>query len=172
LDMGGVRNGDEQLVREGAYTARYYAAIQWANQNGCEGVNFLGSGPYLKGGLFQHKRNWGAAISISPYLHRLIWLRIQRSTPAVSQFLKAIPFVTVDKDGSLHGLIMVDDPHNVPAETRKEWEKRYATPGLSSLVIRSVSNFAKEPASVNDPDLVIPMLPSSSVEGTSVSSKS
>jgi len=79
----------------------------------------------------------------------------------VSQFLKENPFIVVDKAGKLHGLVIVDDPHNVPAKTRKGWEKRYATPGLSSLLIRSVSNFAKEPANVNDPDLVIPIPPSS-----------
>ncbi|TEU15001.1 MAG: hypothetical protein E3J21_14405 [Anaerolineales bacterium] len=66
----------------------------------------------------------------------------------------------VDKDGKLHGLILVDDPHNVSPETKKEWEKHYVTPGLSSLLIRSVSSFAEKPAKVNDPDLVIPIPPS------------
>lgn len=162
IDMVGVRNADEQLIWQGATAATFYTAIHWANQNGCKAVNFLGSGSYLQGGLFQHKRKWGTTIRISPYLHRLTWLKIQRRTPAVVQFLKENPVVTVDKDGKLHGLIVVDDSQDVSDEIRKEWEKHYVIPGLSSFLIRSVSSFTGEPAHGSEPDLVIPMPPSSS----------
>jgi hypothetical protein len=90
-------------------------------------------------------------------LHRQVWIKVRRNTPAVSQFLKDHPFVVVDKDGKLHGLVVVDDPHNVSAETRKEWEKNYVTPGLSSLLIRPVSCFTEEPAHDKDSGLVIPI---------------
>jgi len=158
--ISGVKNADARLIHEGATAATYYAAIHWANQHRYKVVNFLGSGVRLSGGLFQHKRKWGATVSVSPNLHRQIWIRVRRITPAVSRFLKENSFIVVDKSGKLHGLIIVDEPHNVSAETRKEWEKRYVTPGLSSLLIRSVRNFAEEPANVKDPDLVIP-IPSS-----------
>ena len=153
----GVKNGDAQLVHDGATAATYYAAIHWANQHGYKAVNFLGSGARLSGGLFQHKRKWGSTVSVSPNLHRQIWIRVRQITPAVSQFLKENPLITVDRDGELHGLIMVDDPSSVSAETRKEWEKSYATPGLSSLIVRSVSSLAQEPADARDADLVIPI---------------
>jgi hypothetical protein len=161
----GVINGDQRMMREGAIGALNCLRIQWASQHGYKAVNFLGSGiPRLNGGMFQHKRKWGTAISVPPHLHRQIWINIRENTPAVSRFLKENPFVVVDKKGELHGLIIVDDPHNVPAKARKEWEKRYVTPGLTSLLIRSVSNFAEQPANHNDPDLVIP-IPSNSTSG-------
>jgi hypothetical protein len=156
-DITGVKNADEQLMTEGAAAATYYAAVHWANQQGYNAVNFLGSLPCLSSGLFHHKRRWGGAISIPPHLHRQVWIKVRRNTPAVSQFLKDHPFVVVDKDGKLHGLVVVDDPHNVSAETRKEWEKNYVTPGLSSLLIRPVSCFTEEPAHDKDSGLVIPI---------------
>jgi hypothetical protein len=139
----GVINGDQQLMKEGAVGALYSLRIQWANQQGYKAVNFLGSDPHLASGLFKYKRKWCATIKVPPHLHRQIWITIRRNTPAVSQFFKENPFVVVDKSGKLHGLIVVDDPHNVSAETRQEWEKRYATPGLSSLCVRSINDFVQ-----------------------------
>lgn len=138
--IAGVKGADEQLIHEGATAAVYYAAIHWANQQGYQAVNFLGSGARLNSGLFQHKRKWGAAVSISPHLHRLIWLRVQRVTPGVSRFLKENPFVVLDDVGKLYGLVFVDDPAAVSLKTKKEWLSRYETPGLSSLIVRSVDS--------------------------------
>jgi hypothetical protein len=87
----------------------------------------------------------------------LIWIHIQHNTPAVSQFLKENPFIVVDEKDKLHGLIVVDDPHHVSVETKSEWEIHYVTPGLSSLVVRSVSRFAGELPNDNTPDLVMPI---------------
>ncbi|MDH4137810.1 MAG: hypothetical protein OEW09_14005 [Anaerolineae bacterium] len=156
-DILGVKDADTQLVQQGATAATYYAAIHWTNQHEYSAVNFLGSVPYLRTGWFQHKRKWGVTVSVPPHLHRQIWIKVRRSTPVVSQFLKDNPCIVVDKDGKLHGLVIVDDPHNVSVETRKEWEKRYATPGLSSLLVRSLSYFSEEPTNDNDSDLVIPL---------------
>jgi hypothetical protein len=147
----GVKDADVQLITEGVIGALYYAAIHWANQNGYEAVNFLGTNPFLAIGVFQHKRKWGAMVRVPSNLHRQIWIRIRHHTPAVSQFLKENPCIVVDEDGELHGLIIVDDLRSVSAGTKEEWERRYSTPGLSSLLIRSVNDFAQE--------LVIPILP-------------
>jgi hypothetical protein len=161
----GVINGDQQLIKEGAVGALNCLRIQWANQHGYKAVNFLGSGARLSSGLFQYKRKWGTTVSIPPHLHRQIWIEIRHNTPAVSCFLKENPFIVVDKDGKLHGLIMVDDLHNVSPEIKKKWEKDYATPGLSSLLIHSVSHFAQGHTNVNESALVIPIPPNSSLDG-------
>lgn len=155
VDIGGVRDADLQLIKEGAMAALYYVAIHWANQHGYDAVNFLGTGPYLGIGMFQYKRKWGGAISVPPHLHRQIWIRVRRSTPAVAQFLKETPFVVVDGNGKLHGLIVVDDPHSVSDEIREGWEKRYSTPGLSSLLIRPVRTYTEDPTNESDSGLSI-----------------
>jgi hypothetical protein len=162
-DIAGVKRADVQLIHEGAISAVYYAVTHWANQHGYEAVNFLGAGPpFLSRGQFQHKRKWGTAVSVPPHLHRRIWISVQRSTPAVSQFLKENPFIVIDEGGGLYGLIIMDDPHSVSAETVKEWEKSYATPGLKGFLVRPVSYFTEGPADDNDSGLVIPAPLSSS----------
>lgn len=161
----GVIDGDEQIMREGAGGALNCLRIQWANQQGYKAVNFLGSGiPRLNGGMFQYKRKWGTTVCVPPHLHRQIWIGIRRNTPAVSRFFKDNPFIVVDKKGDLHGLIVVDDPHNVPAKTREEWERRYVTPGLSSLLIRPVNDFVGEVANHDRSGVVIPIPPGSGPE--------
>jgi hypothetical protein len=155
-DIMGVKNADVRLIHEGAASTIYYAAVHWANRHGYEAVNFLGTGPYLGEGGFQYKRKWGTAISVPPHLHRQIWIKVRRITPAVSRFLKENPLV-VDENEKLHGLITVDDPHNISAKTKKEWEKHYVTPGLSSLLIRSVDYFAPGSSDVQKTDVVMPI---------------
>ena len=155
--LSGVKDGDAQLMHEGATSTTYYAAIHWANQHGYEAVSFMGSGPRLRGGLFQHKRKWGTSVSVSPCLHRQMWIMVRRVTPAVSQFLKETPFVVVDGGGDLHGFVVVDDPGHVSDETKKEWVRDYSTPGLSDLIVRSVDSLVDGSASVDKPDLVIPL---------------
>jgi hypothetical protein len=162
FDLVGVKNADLRLIHEGAISTLYYAAAHWTNRHGYEAVNFLGTGPYLGEGHFQHKRKWGTAVSVPPHLHRRIWIRVQRSTPAVSQFLKENPFIVIDEGGGLYGLIVLDDPHSVSAETVKEWEKSYAIPGLKGFLVRPVSYFTQGPADDNDSGLVIPAPLSSS----------
>jgi hypothetical protein len=153
----GVLNADEQMMKEGAIGALNILRIQWANQQGYKAVNFLGSDPYLKSGMFQFKRKWGSTINVPSHSHRRIWIKVNHITLAVSQFLRENPLVVVDEDGELHGLIVVDDPCNITAETRYEWESRYVTPGLSDLIIRSVSDFTAGRGIGNDNGLVIPI---------------
>ncbi len=157
FDVMGVADADMQLIREGAASTLYYAVTHWANQQGYEGVNFLGTGPYLGDGNFQYKRKWGMAIHVPPHLHRQIWIKVRRITPAVSRFLKENPLIVVDENGKLHGLVIVDDAHSISADTREEWEKEYATPGLSSLLICSMECFAEGASWDWQPDLVIPI---------------
>jgi hypothetical protein len=153
----GVLNADEQLIKERAAVAVYILSIRWATQQGYKAVNFLGSDPYLNSGIFRFKRKWGGAINVPSISHRRVWIKVNHVTPAVSQFLKENPFVMIDESGKLHGLIVVDDTHNIAAQTRQEWETHYITPGLSSLVVRSVSSFASGPEDSNNSDVVIPL---------------
>ena len=160
----GIKEADARLMHEGATSATCYAAIHWANQHGYSAVNFLGTDPYINTGSFQHKRKWGTSVRVPPHLYRQIWIRVQRHTPAVSQFLTANPFVVVDDDGKLHGLIIADAPQNASAETRQMWAKRYATPGLNSLLVRSTGHYARRPTAVDDADVII-QIPTKSLYG-------
>jgi hypothetical protein len=135
----GVLDSDMQLMREGAQGAVYYALAHWANQQGYETVDFLGSWPFISSGLFWYKRKWGARVSISPDEHKRIWIRIQRDTPAVFHFLHNNPCVIMNSKGGLSGLIVIDDPNEVRPKTEATWSKLYATPGLDNLAVCSIA---------------------------------
>jgi hypothetical protein len=143
-ELSGIKDADPKLIKEGAFTAIYYVAIQWANENGYRAVNFLGTVPYMSTGIFFHKRKWGARISVPLYLQTRLWMKISRPGPGVRRFLVDHPCIVFDRDESLCGLIFVDDPDNVPAQSAEEWDKLYATPGLNRLVVQSVNDFANQ----------------------------
>jgi len=135
----GVLNGDQRWIEEGAVGALNYLRIQWAHQKGYKAVNFGGCRPFVTG-LFSYKRKWGTAVTIPPQENNRIWIKIQRNTSAVSQFLKSNPCLTLGNGGGLQVLVVTDDPDNVTSDTEAAWHKLYATPGLSSLLVRSVAN--------------------------------
>jgi hypothetical protein len=142
----GVLNGDEQLMREGAVGAMNYLRMYWAHEQGYRGVNLGTCWPFLSGG-FRNKRKWGAAVSVPPNEHKQIWISVQHNTPAVAHFLSSNPCVIVDGMQRLNGLFVTDDLKDVTSKTEKRWHKLYATPGLSDLLVRSVAELRKEPAS-------------------------
>ncbi|NJN92875.1 MAG: hypothetical protein HC875_01660 [Anaerolineales bacterium] len=116
--------------------------IKWANEAGFETFNFGDSGPFLAGGIFQYKRKWGAKVVAR---NRRVWLKVQRNNPAVCQLLKDHPIITVDKTGDLHGLIIVNNSREIDASDEVEMQRKYATPGLNSLLIRSMADLVVEP---------------------------
>lgn len=133
----GVLDGNEQLMREGAQGAVYYAMVHWANQQGYNMVDFLGSWPYMSSGMFRYKRKWGSTLSLSPHEHKRIWVKIQHCTPAVCQFLQNNPCVILGEHTELQGLIITLNPNDITMETLAEWHKIYEMPGLAELIIRS-----------------------------------
>lgn len=158
----GVLNGDQELIKEGAVGAMNCLRLQWAHQSGYRAVNFLGTNPYLDDGLFQYKRKWGTAVRVPPSLHRRIWLQVRQVTPAVADWLKLHPLIVLDEDHALHGLITVDDVAQVTAEMRNEWTKHYMTPGLKSLLVYTVDQFAAGEVGTAPPQLILPIEPAGS----------
>ena len=136
----GVLQADQQLVKEGAQGVLYYAVAQWANTHGYEAVDFEATEPFLKKGILQYKKKWGTVIRIPRNDRKRLWLKIQRHTPAVNQFLKDNPCIMINKQGDLQGLFFVDDSDQVPADTKAEWDKLCAMPGLKGYCIYPVEN--------------------------------
>lgn len=142
LELLGVLNGDMQLLREGAQVAVYYALIKWAHQMEYRAVNFGTCLPYLEGGLFRYKRKWGSAVRVPSGDNTRFWIKVCYNTPAVLQFLQDNPCIVINKQGELLGLIVTDDPASV-ASAEARWRKKYETPGLSDLLIRSMADLEK-----------------------------
>lgn len=136
----GVMDSDEQLMKEGAQGVAWYSMIHWANQEGYKYVDFGGCWPYIEG-VFAYKRKWGSAASVSPqHEDKRIWIKVQRNTPAVRQFLTDNPCVIISKKGELQILVVTDEPDDVTSEAEIHWHQQYATPGMSGLLVRSVED--------------------------------
>lgn len=135
----GVINADQQLLAEGAQSALYYAVIHWANQHHYKAVDFEATEPYLTKGILQYKRKWGVEARVNS--NRRLWIGIHCLTPAVVQFLKDNPCITISDRGHLHGLFFTDEPDNVSADTREAWKKLCNMPGLQGFKIHSVKDF-------------------------------
>ena len=136
----GVLDGNVELLKEHVVDAMTFLCICWAHQQGYESFSFGATWPYLSGGTFQAKRRWGTTIKVSPHEHKRIWIRVQHNTPAVNQFLKDNPCLTIDDSGKLQGLIVTDDSNSINSETEAQWRKLYATPGLNGLRVCSVAD--------------------------------
>lgn len=136
----GVANADERLMKQGAMGALYISLLRWANQAGYKAFDFLGCPPYPDMGVFQYKRKWGATVSVAPHLRKRVWLRFRRGTPAVRQFLQDNPFITIDENGDLYGLVFADSAGMKPEDRARLFE-RYRSPGLKDLIVRPVADF-------------------------------
>jgi len=140
----GMLNADEQLMHEGALAACYYAVVRWANQHGYPAVVFGECVPRLGNGVFQYKRKWGGVVTCSGKAYKQIWIGLRRDTPAIQKFLEDNPLILSDEQGQLQGLIVTSDPRPIAPETEAVWRKQYATPGLSGVLIRSLSDLFEE----------------------------
>lgn len=164
----GVMNGDPQLMKEGAVGALNYLRLQWVNQSGYKGVDYGWYRPFMKG-MFMNKRKWGTAVDVPSNQKGRLWIKLQRCTPAVSQFMQENPFIVIDEQNRLYGLIIVDktvmastghlrvvvnpgealpiladDRTNLVDVTGTTWNEKYGTPGLSGLLICSMEELIGE----------------------------
>ncbi len=138
LESLGVVNADERLMKEGAQGAAWYATIEWTNQEGYKHIDFGSCWPYIEG-VFLYKRKWGSIAKIAPrHAYKRIWIKVQRDTPAVFQFLGDNPSVIINKTGELRVLMITDDSDNSLPEVEDRWHRLYAMPGLSGPLICSV----------------------------------
>jgi hypothetical protein len=148
----GVFKGDQQLMKEGAVGALNYLRIQWANQNGYRAVDLGYCRPFMTT-LFHYKRKWGTTVKAPSDLKRQFWIKLQRNTPAVYQFMKENPCIVVHGRHQLYWLVMTEDPETARVEREMEWRKQLEAPGLQGLLIRSMADFSDKPtASVFDFD--------------------
>ncbi len=141
----GVLEGDQQLLKEGAVGALNCLRLRWANQQGYKALDLGHSRPFL-GGLFRYKRKWGTAVSVPSDLNQRIWIKFQHNTPAVSQFMKENPCIVMNEWGQPYLLITVDSTEDVAEEDKARFRKKFETPGLKGILIRSMADLCEKPA--------------------------
>lgn len=152
----GVLNGDPNLVHEGAQTAIYDAVVQWAHKQGYKAVHLMGGPPYLNN-LFLYKRRWGASAVLPDDEHRLLWLKVQRDTPAVRRAMQTTPFIALDEQNNLQVIIIADSAEAITPEVRANWQKDLFTPGLTGYHVYQFNDLLGESPSSTPVEVLSPM---------------
>ena len=69
LALSGVRNGDPDLLRQGAGFATLALTIDWAKAEGFRQLDAGRTGPFLSDGVQRLKRSWGLEPAVDPLAH-------------------------------------------------------------------------------------------------------
>jgi hypothetical protein len=96
----GIRDPGERCHRA---AAAYYPTLKHAQENGVDCVDAFHAKPFLRDGLFRHKREWGFDAHIEKrnyYFDRDLCFRVVNYGAGVTDFLSAHPYVYV-QDGEL-----------------------------------------------------------------------
>jgi hypothetical protein len=86
LAISGVRHGDASLQRQGVGFAILALIIEWARQQGYRLLDAGRSGPFVRDGLQQFKRNWGLVPVPDPLAHvAAVWVGSPRVREAFAR---------------------------------------------------------------------------------------
>jgi hypothetical protein len=120
-------NFTHQSSKKIAGIASTYFLIRWAKEQGFSLIDYGGTKPFLKDGVFIYKRQWG--MSVKPMKTpeaRICAIKFCNFNDAVKEFLQNNPFV-FSAGTKLYGLIL--------SSSDSENFKEYSTvPGLSGIV--------------------------------------
>ncbi|MEY9877097.1 hypothetical protein ABH931_006620 [Streptacidiphilus sp. MAP12-33] len=111
LRLLGVEDGAQQHYDSGAFKAIYHLLIDWAARHGVRRLDFQGTEPFLSKGTYQWKRRFGTRVVMPPnhFGDKRLWLRVDRDTDAVRDYLVANPTLAVTEDGLLEAVYFYDD---------------------------------------------------------------
>jgi hypothetical protein len=131
----GLRGGDQQWAKLGAYGAVYYFLGQQAHDLGAHAVGFGGCRPFLSDGVLRYKRKWGATLAGRAAMsYDDLCLGWTHFNPVVADLLDALSVVFLER-GRLAALTCLAAAG--PAAARDAERRRHLmwTPGLGRLYI-------------------------------------
>ncbi len=136
LRLAGVMDGAEKHYRSGVFMSLYILLQEWASDHGLFRMDLSGCEPFLSKGIFQFKRKLHPEV-VLPRDHfraKRLWLRAQRDTPAIRDFLAANPVIAHTPRG-LEAVYFHDDRR--PPRLDLRWQ----TPGISGCRLVDLDEF-------------------------------
>jgi Acetyltransferase (GNAT) domain len=127
----GVRDGEWELVVDGALVALYEFILQHLEQRGCRRVDLGESRTFLNDGVLRSKRKYGHTLS-SASIHKFL-IRVLSDTNAARAFLQNNPFI-FQYAGEFRGAVFLDAAAPPSLRTLHEMHKEHSHPGLSELM--------------------------------------
>jgi len=109
LRNAGIRDGLQELVLQGAFSAVIYFAMQEARKRGLPNLDIGLSRPFLRNGVLAYKKKWGGRILIDPRSQGNWAFKILRFHEGTLSFLENNPLIF--RDGkALSGLAFFRGP--------------------------------------------------------------
>jgi hypothetical protein len=132
----GVLDGAPEHYDNGSFKAVYHLLLAWASRHRVPRVDFFGTEALLSKGIFQWKRKFGPRVVLPPnhFATKRMYLRVQRDTPTVRDFLVANPML-VYSSGALQPVYFTDGTR--PARL----EISASCPGLAEPRIIDLDDF-------------------------------
>jgi hypothetical protein len=132
LAFMGVKDGREDLVRDGVISALYYFSILWAKEAGYKTMDFGHARPLLNDGLLRYKKRWGMKVMNSPRKPGTIYIAPGRLGPSIKEFLLDNPLIC-QEEGRLMGCLFM--PAGDPPSVREieELERKHDISGLEGF---------------------------------------
>jgi hypothetical protein len=96
LPLMGLRQGNQALLREGAYSALFSLVFAWAREEGCGRVDMGRTSAFVHDGVQRFKRKWGLQPVADPLGH----LIAVRAAPSVRELFERQP-VLIEHTGGL-----------------------------------------------------------------------
>lgn len=98
IPLIGVRDGNRELLRQGATAALFFKIFEWAREQGCRRVDSGRTASFVKDGVYRNKEKWGLRPGRDSLAH-LLAMRIG-DAPALRRAFASQP-VLIESDTGL-----------------------------------------------------------------------
>jgi hypothetical protein len=141
LRMAGTLDGGRDMYRSGTSTAMYLMILEWARNHGVVDVDLSGFEPFLSKGIFQFKRKMHPRVVVpaNHFRNKSVWLRVNRDTSTVRDFLVDNPPLVLNGDRTLTAIYFYD--RDRPAREDLRWQ----TAGISGSRLVDLDSFLGHP---------------------------
>jgi hypothetical protein len=131
---GGVLDGDEAHVRNGAQSASYVAMITQAKAMDLKVLDVGHSRAFFDDGVYRHKREWGASVCVDPDLDSWMYVFDPNHSEKCASFLRHNPLIVHTTDG-LMAYSVAEPAADDPAVDVAVFERRFHAPGVNGLLL-------------------------------------
>jgi hypothetical protein len=130
----GILNGDEEYIKRGASSAKYYFTLKYALDHGIPKVDLMRSRPFFNDGVYNTKRKWGARVYPDDESRSWVLFFIPECSRKVASLFETNPLVIFNGD-RMYGLVGWKGEDQPSAKDVEEFTQRYCSPGLDGLML-------------------------------------
>ncbi|MEA2746191.1 MAG: hypothetical protein QOI41_334 [Myxococcales bacterium] len=133
---GGVLDGNEEHVNNGAQTSLYFYKIRYAKEQKRARLDLGHSRAFFDDGVYRHKREWGASVTVDDDLKSWLYFFNPKSCRQGASMFRKNPLIVHTGDG-LKGYCVVPEDAELSDAEKRDIAKRYDSPGIRGIVFKS-----------------------------------